>query len=141
MPVEVPPRVSRWRALRTPALVGAGGIAAAALLHFRDPNTSGSYGFCPFQAVTGWACPGCGGLRAVHALTDLDVGAALSSNVLAVLLVTTLAVAFALWIPRRLRDARAPMIAITSRVGVVLIVVGFVFTVVRNTPWGSSLAP
>ena len=50
--------------LRDPALVGAVGVAAAALLHFRDPHGTGSYGFCPFLALTGKPCPGCGGLRA-----------------------------------------------------------------------------
>ncbi|MGH1562719.1 DUF2752 domain-containing protein [Mumia sp. DW29H23] len=140
-PATAPPATSAWRALRTPLVVGAGGLALASLLHFRDPNVSGSYGFCPFKLVTGWDCPGCGGLRAVHALTDLDVAVALSSNVLAVLLVATLAVAYLAWIPRRLADPRASMIAISSRTGVVLIAIGFVFTVVRNTPWGSWLAP
>lgn len=120
---------------------GCGGAGLAAILHFRDPNTAGSYGFCPFEVLTGWDCPGCGGLRAVHALTDLQVGVALSSNVLAVALVVALAVAFIAWIPRRLADPRSSMIAISSRTGVVLIAIGFVFTVVRNTPWGSWLAP
>lgn len=131
---------SRRQALRAPALVGVAGLTAALLLHVRDPNSPGSWGFCPFETVTGWDCPGCGGLRAVHALTDLDLGAALSSNVFAVLLVGVLAVAFVAWIPRRLADPSARMIVISSRTGLVILAVLAVFTVVRNTPWGAWLA-
>lgn len=136
-PDPAPRSVSRWRALRAPLAVGAGGLAAAALLHFRDPHVSGSYGYCPFALLTGLDCPGCGGLRAAHALTDLDLPAAASSNLLAVVLAGVLVVAWLAWIPRRLRNPEARMIVLTSRVGVVVLGVALVFTVLRNTPWGA----
>ncbi|QMW67796.1 DUF2752 domain-containing protein [Mumia sp. ZJ1417] len=132
--------VSRWRALRTPLLVGGGGLAAAALLHFRDPNVSGSYGYCPFALLTGLDCPGCGGLRAAHALTDLDIATAASSNILAVALAVALVMAWVVWLPRRLRDPRARMIVLTSRVGVAVLGVALAFTLLRNTPWGAWFA-
>ncbi|KAA1423444.1 DUF2752 domain-containing protein [Mumia zhuanghuii] len=130
---------STWRALRAPLAVGAAGVGLAALLHFRDPNLSGSYGLCPFAALTGLDCPGCGGLRAVHALTDLQLGVALSSNVLAVALVAALAVAYVAWIPRRLADPQARMIVLSTRTGLALLAVMGVFWIVRNTPWGAWL--
>lgn len=53
------------------------GLGAAGLLvvltgvwilwHF-DPARYGFYPRCTFHELTGWQCPGCGGLRAVHAL-------------------------------------------------------------------------
>ena len=46
---------------------------AAVLLHLRDPHEQGSYGFCPFLALTGHPCPGLRGLRAVNDLTHGDV--------------------------------------------------------------------
>ena len=122
-------------------LVGAIGLAAAGLLHFHDPHGSGSYGFCPFLAVTGKPCPGCGGLRAVNDLTRFDFGAAVSSNVLAVALVAVLAVAYILWLPRRWRGQNSRMIVLGSRTGVAIMVLIVVFGIVRNTPWGSWLAP
>lgn len=128
-------------ALRDPALVGTVGLGAAALLHFYDPHQSGSYGYCPFLALTGKACPGCGGLRAVNDLTRGDFAGAVSSNILAVALVAALAAAWVLWLARRLQGRRDPMIALGARTGWVVLGLLVAFAVVRNTPWGSWLAP
>jgi hypothetical protein len=130
---------SRW--LRDPAIVGIAGVATATLLHVRDPHGSGSYGFCPFLEITGRPCPGCGGLRAVNDLTHGDVASALSSNVLAVVIVGAFAVAWLSWTVRRARGEDGPMIAVSDRVLLVLLVVALAFGVVRNTPWGAGLAP
>lgn len=127
--------------LRGPALVGLAGVGAFALLHFRDPHSDGSYGFCPFLQLTGKPCPGCGGLRAVNDLTRGDVVGAISSNALAVGLVVAVGLAWLLWTVRSLRGQRAPMISLGLRTGVLVIAVTLVFGVVRNTPWGSWLAP
>lgn len=127
--------------LRAPALVGAAGLGAAVLLHLHDPHESGSYGYCPFLQLTGKPCPGCGGLRAVNDLTRGDFVGAVSSNVLAVALVAALSVAWVLWVVRRLRGKANSMIALNLPAGLVLIGVIVVFGVVRNTPWGSWLAP
>ena len=127
--------------LRAPALVGAAGLGAAALLHVRDPHESGAYGSCPFLMLTGKPCPGCGGLRAVNDLTRGDFVGAASSNLLAVALVAVLATAWVLWVVRRLRGRIDPMITLNLPAGMVLIGVVVVFGVLRNTPWGSWLAP
>ncbi|AXT86773.1 DUF2752 domain-containing protein [Aeromicrobium sp. A1-2] len=127
--------------LYAPAAVGAAGLAAATLLHLYDPHQSGSYGFCPFLVMTGLPCPGCGGLRAVNDLSRGDLVGAISSNALAVALVGVLAVAWVLWIGRRLRGTRGQMIVLSSRVGFGAIGVLIVFGVLRNTPWGAWLAP
>ncbi len=133
--------LTRREALRSPALVGAIGLAGAGLLHFHDPHTTGSYGFCPFLALTGHPCPGCGGLRALNDLTRDDVGAAVSSNILAVGLVVVLAVAFVRWVVRRWRRENVRMIVLSPAWAIAVVVLIFVFAVVRNTPWGSWLAP
>jgi uncharacterized protein DUF2752 len=134
---------SRLRAelLRSPAIVGATGLAAAALLHLRDPHDAGSYGYCPFLALTGRPCPGCGGLRAVNDLTHGDVMGAVSSNVLAVALVGVVGVAWLLWAVRSWRGEERPMIALSTRTGLVVVAVFVLFGVIRNTPWGAALAP
>jgi hypothetical protein len=127
--------------LRAPALVGAAGLAAATLLHFHDPHDSGSYGYCPFLQLTGKPCPGCGGLRAVNDLTRGDFVAAASSNILAVALVAALAVAWVPWVVRRLRGRVDRMITLSPTFGFAMIGVLVVFGILRNTPWGSWLAP
>jgi hypothetical protein len=129
------------RLLRDPALVGAAGLGVAALLHFYDPHESGSYGYCPFLTLTGQACPGCGGLRAVNDLTRGDLVGAASSNFLAVALVGALAVAWVLWLVRRLRGRHDRMIVLTAGAGWAVLGLMIGFAVVRNTPWGSWLAP
>lgn len=134
-------RLTRREALRSPALVGAIGLAAAGLLHFHDPHSSGSYGFCPFLELTGRPCPGCGGLRAINDLTRFDLAAAVSSNALAVALVVVLAVAFIRWIANRWRGEDIPMIVLSPRTGVAVMTLLVVFGMVRNTPWGFWLAP
>ncbi|MET0928949.1 MAG: DUF2752 domain-containing protein [Aeromicrobium sp.] len=128
--------------LRAPVLLGAAGLSAAALLRFRDPHDSGTYGFCPFESLTGLPCPGCGGLRAVNDLTRGDVVAAVSSNVLAVALVVSLAVLWAVWLVRRARGQhRARFAELSTRAALIAVPVFVVFGVFRNTPWGSWLAP
>jgi hypothetical protein len=127
--------------LRAPALVGVVGLGAAALLHLHDPHQSGSYGYCPFLQLTGKPCPGCGGLRAVNDLTRGDVVGAASSNILAVALVAALGVAWLLWVVRRVRGKIDSMIAVDITAGYAAIAVLVAFGILRNTPWGSWLAP
>lgn len=132
---------SKSELLRGPVLVGAAGLSSAALLYLRDPHDAGAYGLCPFLALTGHPCPGCGGLRAVNDLSHGDVVGAVSSNVLAVALVGILGMMWLIWIIRRSRGQDRPMIRLTERSGVMVIAVAVVFGIVRNTPWGSWLAP
>lgn len=62
---------------------------AAALIYLRlfnpaQPGT-GYYPSCPFNALTGLNCPGCGTLRGLHQLTHGHLLTALNYNVLMVL--------------------------------------------------------
>ncbi|MCD9197589.1 DUF2752 domain-containing protein [Aeromicrobium wangtongii] len=132
---------STARALLAPALAGGLGLAAAALLHVRDPHESGSYGFCPFLSLTGLPCPGCGGLRAVNDLTRGDLVAAVSSNALAVVLVLAVGIGWVLWVVRRATGRRRPPITISWWLVAAGALVVAVFGVVRTTAWGSWLAP
>ena len=127
--------------LVAPALTGVGAATVVTALGVRDPHVEGSWGFCPFLLLTGAPCPGCGGLRAVHDLTRLDVPAALSSNAVAVLLLLGAVVAWALWTVRRWRGSEAPMVRLGVRTSLLLVGVWAVFSVVRWTPWGAGLAP
>ncbi|MFD9127994.1 DUF2752 domain-containing protein [Kitasatospora sp. NPDC059571] len=106
-----------------------------------DPNTPGHYPVCPVLRATGWWCPGCGGLRCVHALTHGDLTAAGHDNLLVMVLAGVLAVLWLRWVWAALTDGRPPRVSFSGRQTVLLIVVLAVFTVVRNLPGGAGLAP
>jgi hypothetical protein len=60
--------------------------AAAAVLFFFDPAVSRVFPPCPVRYLTGWYCPGCGSLRAMHQLLHGNLRAALAMNPLTVIL-------------------------------------------------------
>jgi hypothetical protein len=67
------------------ALATAGiALAATALLFAFDPATTWWFPSCPFRAVTGWLCPFCGSLRALHAILRGSPRIALELNPLAI---------------------------------------------------------
>lgn len=129
--------------MRAPLLTaGAVGVATIAL-HLRDPHTSGSWGYCPFYAMTGMYCPGCGGLRAVNDLTNLDLVGAASSNLLFVASIPLILLFWLRWARRSWKggEVAAPAPAGTVALVTVVAVLMVVFTVLRNLPAGSWLAP
>jgi hypothetical protein len=116
--------------------VGGLAVAGVVALRLRDPHEAGSWGLCPFRALTGLDCPGCGALRAVNDLTHLDLAAAASSNLL---LVVAVPVAVALWgwvLAVRWRGGPLPgsRQSTSLRWGMAVIVVGVGFAVARNLP-------
>jgi hypothetical protein len=86
--------------MRVPALASAAarqveaavGLAAlgffAVVAGLVDPSQPGHYPTCPFRALTGLACPGCGSLRALHDLVHGHPVAALGHNGLFVVVLT-----------------------------------------------------
>ena len=135
--------MGRTTVVREPVLAGFAGATAVTALHFHDPHVSGSWGHCPFLALTGLPCPGCGGLRAINDLTNGDLHGALASNAMAVVLAAALSVLWLTWLVRCLQGRDAPMMG--SRAATVLSV-GFgaafvLFGAYRMTPWGAWLRP
>jgi hypothetical protein len=112
--------------------VAAGLLAAVVVLHLRDPHQSGSYGFCPLLLLTGAYCPGCGGLRAVHDLSNGDVVAAASSNLLLVALVPVAALLWGRWARARWSGSPVVSLLLTRHALWSLAVVVVAFTVLRN---------
>lgn len=60
-------------------------LAALLFLRFYNPASSGLYPPCPFHALTGLHCPGCGTLRGLHQLLHGNLAAAFAFNPLMVL--------------------------------------------------------
>lgn len=86
---------------------GLAGVCAAgaACLFLYDPARSTFYPPCPFRALTGFYCPGCGTARALHQLLHGNVVSALDLNPLLVVglpFILFVAASYAmLWVNRR----------------------------------------
>ena len=119
-----------------------GGLALATVaLHLRDPHESGSWGFCP-SAALGFYCPGCGGLRAVNDLSNGELVAAASSNLVLVVLMPFVIVALAVWAVDRWRGrTRRPSWRVLKPSVIAFVGVLVAFAVLRNLAVGSWLAP
>lgn len=127
---------SEARRVRLTAGLGSGLAAAASLAYVGlvDPHRPGSlFPPCMFKAVTGWNCPGCGGLRMTHDLLHGDLSAAVLDNLFLLVGLPLLA----LWTLWRIRRGRR---AFTPAVLTVVVVAAVVWTVVRNLP-GFPLVP
>ena len=120
-------------------VVGAG--AACLVLRVADPRGSDSpWPVCPFHAVTGLDCPGCGSMRAVRSLLGGDVTAAAGYNVLLVVALPVLVLGWASWAAQSVgRTAPAWCHLPDWAVRAAPWVVGAWF-VLRNLPWKPFLA-
>ena len=126
--------------MAAPILVAGAALAVAAYVGAVDPNEPGHYPTCPFLALTGHFCPGCGSLRAVHALAHGRLGEAVGFNALAVALLPVLLLAWGRWVVVRAtgrgRPAPVPGWALWALLAVIC-----TFWLVRNLPFGAALAP
>jgi hypothetical protein len=62
------------------AVTFAAVAGAAVMLRVFDPATSGVFPPCPLWYFTGWYCPGCGSLRAIHQFLQGNLRAAWAMN-------------------------------------------------------------
>jgi hypothetical protein len=131
----------RLRAALVPAAVAAAAAAGVAYVAMVDPNQPGHYPTCPFLALTGLYCPGCGTLRAVHALAHGDLGTAVGLNVVSVALVPFLVFTWGRWATRSWqgRPVRTNVVRPVFIWAFLALVI--VFWIVRNLPFGRFLAP
>lgn len=119
------------RDVRTPLILGAILGAGTLLVAVRDPN-HGGYPVCPVLVLTGFACAGCGGLRAAHDLATGDLAAAWSMNPLLTIAMPVAALLWLLWLVRSATDRQPwhPPAWIWIVVGVLVLT----FSVLRNVP-------
>lgn len=127
--------------LAAPVAAGCCLAAGAAYVAAVDPSGSGGFLPCPFRALTGWWCPGCGLTRATHHLLRGDVTQAFRYHAFVVIVLASIVVAWVAWFRRRLAEHRRPVVAErVPRRGappwlVAVAVVALVgFAVVRNLP-------
>ena len=128
------PAPSRARWVRWAVQVGVAG--AAAVLYAVAPELNSWLPPCPVHELTGWHCPGCGSLRAIHRLLHGDFSGAVRLNVLMVASLPLIG-----WLMLADLRRRAPLArswAIWTYFAVVL-----VYGILRNLPWEPlrALAP
>ena len=82
MNIAIPQHLLRYAPL---AAIAGISLGAATVLGRVDPNNPGSLlPPCPFYALTGIWCAGCGSTRCLHALVHLDLPGAMAMNPLLV---------------------------------------------------------
>ncbi len=117
------------RAVAWGSVLGLAALIAAACL-FR-PGSTPLLPPCPFRALTGLYCPGCGSTRMLYLLLHVQPGAAFAQNPLAMLLLPV--VVFGLI--RQLAPGGTRMRPRTAqRWGSVALAVVVLFGVLRNIP-------
>lgn len=129
------------RRLAAPLGVAAALAAAAGYVGAVDPNRPGHYPACPLLRHTGIHCPGCGGLRGLHALVHGDLAAALGANALAVAGYAAFAVFWAVWVVRAARTGGGMPLRLRPVHWWALGALLAAFTVARNLPFGAALVP
>lgn len=135
------PRVRRARAVLAPLAVAVAAGAGTLLVALVDPGEPGHYPTCPFLALTGLYCPGCGGLRAVHALTHGDPITALGFNPLVVVMIPVVVLLWGRWTLFSWQGRRDVGKAINPAYIWAFLGLMIVFWIVRNVPFGEFLAP
>lgn len=116
-----------------PVTVGALALVGTAVLAVGNPNTT-HVPLCPLKAATGIDCPLCGSLRAVHSLTELDLGGALDHNLLFTVAAPLLVAGWVVWLLRSLGRPVLPGRRLPAITPTVVAVVALAFAVLRNIP-------
>lgn len=106
------------------AIAVLGGLCLTAvllLLHLRNPQDVSWFPRCPFFTLTGYKCPGCGTMRAIHALLHLRVFDAVRLNPF---MVSSIPIMLAMVLSRRFRY--------NVLIGKIVLVSTMVWWVLRN---------
>ena len=109
-------------------------FAAAGFLYVMNPTETLGWAQCPFHAMTGLHCPGCGTLRALHALLHGRIIEALGLNVLTMSVLPFLAYPFISNVVMLVRGRGLPRVRVPMFLQVALIAAIFVFWGLRNIP-------
>lgn len=137
--------LTRWRQ-RFPLLEPAGVFVVAAsiigYIALKDPNEAGHYPTCPFLTITGYYCPGCGSMRAMYALSHLDLVTALQLNVLTVFVMIPIAVFhYGRWTAERYLGRPVRKNMVRPRWIWILLITFLAFWLLRNLEPFAFLAP
>ncbi|MGD1103396.1 MAG: DUF2752 domain-containing protein [Terriglobia bacterium] len=107
---------------------------AAGMLRVFNPATTWFFPPCPFRALTGFLCPGCGTLRALHELLNGNVGAAFKLNPLMMLLLPYVGYSGASSALEAVFGKALPRVFIRPAYIWILLAVILLYWILRNTP-------
>jgi hypothetical protein len=139
-PARKPGRFASVHPATWPVVTATGAAIVTGYVAGVSPLTPGHYPVCPLYALTGYYCPGCGTLRAIHELARGHLAQAAGYNVLTVAMLPVLAYFWLAWLTRSLRRQPRRSLAHPAWIwGFAAAVV--VFWVFRNVPPGHFLAP
>jgi len=112
----------------------AAGCFALAVIYAFPPEVTRWYPKCPFHYLTGLNCPGCGSLRALHALTHGRVVEALGCNPFLVVCLPLVAAGAVVRFLSGLVRNRSVELRLPEKLSLGLVVGVIVFFVARNVP-------
>ena len=116
------------------ALVGV----AAGLLRAFNPATTWFFPPCPFRALTGYLCPGCGTLRALHQLFTGHPAAAFRLNPLTMLLLPYVGYSAASSASETFFGRALPRVFIRPAYIWMLLAIMILFWILRNTSFAGG---
>lgn len=128
----------RTRQLASVTLVWIGIAAGATFLFLFNPSSPSNQFFfpvCPFRALTGFSCPGCGSTRGLHRLLHGDVVAAFEFNPLLVVALPFLLYALVCFTTAAVTGRPIKGNRLNAKYIWMLFVVIMSFWVFRNTPF------
>jgi hypothetical protein len=108
------------------------GIIAIIFLYIFNPSGSIIYPPCPFHALTGFYCPGCGSLRALHQLVHGHLLKAFGLNPLMILSLPFLGNSYLCYIIDGVRGASRPKNFIPAFYIWLLLGIIIIFWILRN---------
>ena len=118
----------------TAGAIWASLAVGGAYLYWFEPGKTGFFPSCPFRALTGFNCPGCGTTRALHQLLHGNVVAAFELNPLMILLLPVVVYALVSFTKSAITGRPMPNISIQPGYVWVSLIVVFGFWIFRNTP-------
>ncbi|CAM8644617.1 Protein of unknown function DUF2752 [Acidimicrobiia bacterium] len=110
-------------------------VVGCAYVGLVDPNTSSFYPGCPFRAMTGFDCPGCGATRALHSAITGHPLQALDHNAFFVMAAVLGVVGFAVAKVRRRMGKPAIAWRLSVSGAIALGLLTCMFWITRNMPW------
>jgi hypothetical protein len=110
------------------------GAAGVVMLRVFDPATSGVFPPCPLRYLTGLYCPGCGSLRALHALLQGDLRRAWAMNPLTVTVLPYVSYGLASQMLWALRGRGLPQVMLPANWIRVFGIAVILYGVARNLP-------
>jgi len=117
------------------AALAAAVAAAACTLYLFEPGSCGLFPPCPFHALTGFYCPGCGSTRALHQLMHGNLSAALGLNPLMVMALPFMLYALVSYLGESLISRPLPRLFIPSPLIWALLVIIVLYGAARNIPY------